>query len=135
MKSQNTRTSIALAAAVLLAGASAASAANSQPPAANMVLTAGVRMSLLPRDTLNLTGTQQKAAWSDLYVKRLNQKAPAGFSASVGAVLPNSMQIARITDGAASDVPVLRPYNFAMVQKKLLIVNPTDRKIAEVIAR
>jgi hypothetical protein len=32
-----------------------------------------------------------------------------------------------------SAVPALRPYDFAIVQGKLLIVNPSDRKIAEVI--
>ena len=36
---------------------------------------------------------------------------------------------------AASDVPALKPYNFAMLQKKLVIVNPSDHKIAEVITR
>ncbi len=38
-----------------------------------------------------------------------------------------------MTKQAMSDVPVLNPYDFAMVQGKLLIVNPSDRKIAEMI--
>jgi hypothetical protein len=31
--------------------------------------------------------------------------------------------------------PALEPYQFAMLQKKLVIANPNDRKIADVIAR
>ena len=34
----------------------------------------------------------------------------------------------------ASDVPALRPYDYAKVNGKLLIVNPHDMMIAEVIA-
>jgi hypothetical protein len=31
------------------------------------------------------------------------------------------------------DLPPLKPYDFAMVRGKLLIVNPSDRKVAEVM--
>jgi hypothetical protein len=33
------------------------------------------------------------------------------------------------------EVPLLKPYDFAMVQKKIVIVNPSDKKIVEVITR
>jgi hypothetical protein len=105
--------SIALGAALLLSGVATASAA--------------------PSDTLNLTSTQQKTAWNDLYMPSLNQKAPSGFNLIVGAVIPNSVTTAAVPSKAARAVPSLRPYNFAMVQGKLVIVNPSDKKIAEVI--
>jgi len=62
------------------------------------------------------------------------QKVPAGFAAKVGAVLPKGIAIAPVTQKAAGDVPALRPYDFAMIEGKLLIVNPSDSKIAEVIS-
>jgi hypothetical protein len=86
-------------------------------------------------DTLNLTSTQQKAAWNDIYMKSLAQTAPAGFDATIGAVVPNSVTTAPVPSKAASAVPALKPYDFAMLQKKLVIVNPSDKKIAEVITR
>lgn len=89
--------------------------------------------SINASDSLDLTGPQQKTAWHDLYVGSLNQNGPSGFSAVVGAVVPSSVITARVTSKAARDVPSLKPYDFAMVQKKLVIVNPSDRKIAEVI--
>lgn len=128
----NTRTSTGLAAAVLFAGITAASAAEMQSPPPT---DPGVQASQSPGDLLKLTTAQRKRAWHDLYVKSLNQASPAGFSAATGAVLPQSVQTAPITDRAAGDVPALRPYDFAMLQKKLVIVNPADRKIAEVIGK
>lgn len=119
------RTSMALAAALLLAGASAASAATMQSSGANAS----------PHDTLSPSSTQQQTAWKDLYVGLLNQATPSGFHAVVGTVVPNGVATAPMTGKAASDVPALKPYKFAMLQKKLLIINPTDKKIAEVITR
>jgi hypothetical protein len=40
-----------------------------------------------------------------------------------------------VTTRAANDVPALNPYRFAMMEHKLMIINPSDGKIAEVIAR
>jgi hypothetical protein len=121
-KTQKAQTAIALVAALSLAGISAASAANmpNVQPAS---------------DTLSLSNTQQKTAWNDLYVKSLNQKAPSGFEAAIGAVVPSKVKIAPVTGKAASDVPALKSYDFAMLQHKLLIVNPSDKKIADVITR
>jgi hypothetical protein len=112
--------SIALAAALLLSSAAAASAAT-------------IPSQAKASDTLNLTSTQQKTAWDDLYMPSLNQKAPSGFNLIVGAVIPNGVTTAAVPSKAAQAVPSLRPYDFAMVQGKLVIVNPADKKIAEVI--
>ena len=60
---------------------------------------------------------------------------PPGFDAVVGTTVPNTIVIAPVTAQAGSDVPALKPYSFAMVQKKLVIVNPGNRKIANVIAQ
>ena len=112
------QTPLALAAALLLAGATAASAA-------------GMAQSS-PSDSLTLPSTQQKTAWNDLHGKN-KQNAPSGFTATVGSVVPNKLKIKPVPSKAASDVPALQPYDFAMVQHKLLIVNPSDRTIVDVI--
>ena len=82
---------------------------------------------------LTLSDAQRKTALQDLYMDSLNQDTPPGFDAVVGAKVPNTIVIAPVTAQAGSDVPALKPYSFAMVQKKLVIVNPSDRKIASVI--
>jgi hypothetical protein len=88
-----------------------------------------------PSDALALSDTQRQAAWQDLYMDSLNQNTPPGFDAVVGATVPNTIVIAPVTAQAGGDVPALKPFSFAMVQKKLVIVNPSNRKIASVIAR
>jgi Protein of unknown function (DUF1236) len=86
-------------------------------------------------DALTLSEAQRKMAWQDLYMDSLNQNTPPGFDAVVGTTVPNTIVIAPVTAQAGSDVPALKPYSFAMVQKKLVIVNPGNRKIANVIAQ
>jgi PBP1b-binding outer membrane lipoprotein LpoB len=119
------RISSVLAAVVLLAGVSAASAANtrSENATANESATA---------DVLNLNRVNQKVAWIDLS-KVTNQNTSSSFTEAVGSVVPNRVTIRAVTKKTASDVPALRSYDFVIVQGRLLIVNPSDRKIAEVI--
>jgi hypothetical protein len=134
-----------LAAMTLLAGMSAAMAAPPEngkmapPPAASTntktAPQANTKTAPQASDTLSLNAQQQTKAWHDLYMPSLNQKTPPGFNASVGATMPSSIVTAPVTAKAASDVPELKPYRFAMVQKKLVIVNPSDQKIADVITR
>ena len=118
--------SVALAAGLLMAGVSAASAAGM--PQSNSTV------SRPASDTLSLTTTEQKAAWNALHGQATEQKAPSGFNAIVGAVVPSTVKIAPVPSKAASDVPMLKSFDFAMVNGKLLIVNPSDKKIVEVIS-
>jgi hypothetical protein len=62
------------------------------------------------------------------------QTAPAGFSATMGSVVPSTMKLQPIPEKTAKDVPSLKPYDFAVIQGKVLIVNPSDRKVVEVIS-
>lgn len=114
MKAQTT---LAIAAAVLLSGAVTGSAATIQPRA---------------EDSLSLSSIQQKTAWTDLN-SASNQKAPAGYDDMAGTKVPHMLRIKAVPDKATRDVSPLRPYDFAKVSGKILIVNPTDRTVAAVI--
>jgi Protein of unknown function (DUF1236) len=116
----------ALATAVLLAATPAAVAANMQGSSATPKTAAAV-------DSLHLSRVQQKVAWIDLSRAAQKQNTSSALKVSAGAVVPNSTTIKAVTKKAASDVPMLRSYDFAVVQGRLLIINPSDRKIAEVI--
>jgi hypothetical protein len=119
MKTQTvTATVTALVAAVLLSGVTAASAASAMKPRA--------------QDTLDLTSAQQKMAWNDLD-HASNQTAPSGFAADAGAKVPATVKISAVPNKASRDLSQLRAYDFAKVGGKILIVNPSDRKVAEVI--
>jgi hypothetical protein len=117
---------LAFAAAAVLSGATVASAAG-------MSQTSPTTMSKPLSDTLSLSSAQQKTAWNDLKSTAAKQTEPSSFNAKVGSVAPNTLQLNPVTSKAAKDLPSLRPYDFAMVQGKILIVNPSDRKIVDVI--
>jgi hypothetical protein len=118
------QTAIALGAALLLSGATAASAAEAASSNSGMAK---------PASTLSLTGTQQKLAWKDMSSASM-QKAPADFKATTGAAVPSTLKVSAVPSKTARDVPALKSYDFAKIQGKLLIVNPKDRTIADVIA-
>jgi Protein of unknown function (DUF1236) len=122
-------------AAVVAGSATARDKANAPDANAPGANATNAKTSVQASDTLSLSDAQRQAAWQDLYMDSLNQGTPPGFDAVVGATVPNTIVIVPVTAQAGSDVPALKPYSFAMVQKKLVIVNPSNRKIAGVIAR
>jgi hypothetical protein len=111
---------------LLVAGVSAASAAGMSQPNSTMAQPAS--------DTLTLTSAQQKTVWNDLHGQATEQKAPSGFNATVGAIVPSTLKTEPVPSKAATSVPALKSFNFAMVDGKLLIVNPSDKKIVDVIS-
>jgi hypothetical protein len=119
------KTTITLAAAALLAGVTAGSAAEVASSHGGVAMKAG--------DSLSLDTAEQKTAWNDLG-RQATQNAPTNFDAMAGAKVPGSLTIKTVPSKVARDVSQLRPYDFAKVQGKLLIVNPSDRTIAKVIS-
>jgi hypothetical protein len=86
-------------------------------------------------DTLTLSDSQQKSIWNDVSRRASNETAPSGFNASVGTVLPSDVSTRPLPRRAARDVPAVKPYRYAMMQDKLLIVNPSDHKIADIVSK
>jgi opacity protein-like surface antigen len=118
--------SLAIAAALALAGVSAA--------AANQMSNHASKMSGAS-DQLTLSDTQQKSIWKDVSRQASNQSAPSGFNATVGTAVPSSVSTYPLPLQARRDVPQVRPYRYAMTQDKVLIVNPSDHKIADVVTK
>jgi hypothetical protein len=86
-----------------------------------------------PSDSLTLSSDQQRTAWNDLKSKP-SSNAPSSFQPSTSSALPSTVTVHAVPAEAASDVPALRAYDYAKVDGKLLIVNPHDMMIAEVIS-
>jgi hypothetical protein len=90
-------------------------------------------MQLTPKDDLSLTRSQQRAAWRDISKQANSQPAPSNFSASVGATIPSDVAIQSVPAKVASRVSSLKPYDYALLPDELLIVNPNDKKVVNVI--
>ena len=122
-------------ATVLLAGAAYAAAPSApstpaaNPPAAGAAAGAGAGASatftLAPADTSKLKDwiTAQNTA---------SMAAPAGFTASVGATLPTQVTLHAIPDTVGVSSVGMNQY--AVVDNKIVLVNPTDRKIVYIFS-
>jgi hypothetical protein len=120
------------ATATLLSGIGMASAADSQ---AMSNATTSPSMQSMAKDSLSLTRSQQRIAWKDLSEQATSQTAPSNFKATVGATVPSDIALQSVPAKVAARVSSLKPYDYALLQGKLLIVNPSDKKIADVINR
>jgi len=98
------------------------------------VATASAATAMHPSDTVILSAAQRRAVWNDLNKQATNQSA-AGLDATTGTFLPGSVKIEPVPSKAATDVPSLRPYDFAMVDHKLVIVDPSNKVIADVLTK
>jgi len=88
------------------------------------VATASAATAMHPSDTVILSAAQQAT----------NQSA-AGFDATIGTFLPGTVKIEPMPSKAAANIASLRPYDFAMVDHKLVIVDPSNKVIADVLTK
>lgn len=88
----------------------------------------------MAKDNLSLTSAQEKLAWRDLS-RGESQREPSNFTASAGTTVPNDVRLRPIPRKVASQIPTLKPYRYARLRNEILIVNPTDKRVADVINR
>ena len=111
----------AVAAVLLLCSIATASAAGTGP-------------FLVASDVLVLTGAQEHLMWQRLVARNAaSATAPSGLIAAIGATLPASVALHALPATVTRQIPAARPYKYATLDKTLLIVNPTDRVIVDVI--
>jgi hypothetical protein len=128
-----TRLTLAIA---LLSGISVATAAAAPKSNSSTSGSASSTTQPMTQDSLTLTSSQQQTAWKDISDQAVKQPAPANFTAKLGSAVPADLTTHPVPVSTANKVPALRPYQYAMLNSnKLLIVNPTDKKIAEIIAK
>jgi hypothetical protein len=111
----------AIAATLLLCSIAAASAAGTGP-------------FLVASDELVLTGAQEHLMCQRLVGRNAGSTTtPSGLIAAIGATLPASVALRALPATVTRQIPAVRPYKYAMLGRTLLIINPTDRVIVDVI--
>jgi hypothetical protein len=121
-------TTIALASSIGIASAAehgSAMSKTSQPST----------MHEMTRPGLSLTTAQRKLAWQDAGRNATAQKAPTGFMPRVGATVPNDVTLKPVPATLAQQVGALKSYDYALVKHELLIVDPSNKKVVDVITR
>lgn len=83
--------------------------------------------------SVTLTPQQKQKIWQSL-ASASGQPAPAGFTASEGATVPQQVSLQPLPQSASADLPAnARDMQYAKMQDEILIVDPKDRKVVEVI--
>jgi hypothetical protein len=133
----HTPTRLTVVAIALLSGISVASAAGMTKSTTNGSGSMSKSTTeTMAKDSLSLTSQQQKTAWKDISGQASKVKAPSGFTAKVGEAVPGDLTTHPVPVSTANKVPELRQYSYALLDSnKLLIVNPSDKKVAEIITQ
>jgi hypothetical protein len=111
----------AIAAALLLCSIATASAAGTGP-------------FLVASDDFVLTGAQEQLLWQRVG-RNASSTTRSGLIAAASATLPASVALHAMPATVTRQIPAVRPYKYAMLGKTLLIINPTDRVIVDVITQ
>jgi hypothetical protein len=86
--------------------------------------------------TDGLTLAQRDEIWQGASRQVADESAlPADFRADIGESVPASMKLQPMPKNVSDQVPAVKPYDFAMLQDQLLIVDPGSRKIIDIITK
>src|SRR5258708_34743081 len=85
------------------------------------------------QNNLVLSSVQKQTIFQSMFNGQAERNdAPAGFTASIGQTLPNSVTLHSLPSNVASQVPAVRNYSYATVEKGILIANPNDRQLVDI---
>lgn len=111
--------------ALLLAGAAVPAAAQTTHPGAETNL-AGVT-------DLKLTTAQKQTIYSSISNQKQKETAPPAFRAALGAVVPSSIELQALPKTIVELIPELKDYQYAMVANQVLLVDPKNKQVIEII--
>jgi hypothetical protein len=112
---------VALAVATLIAPAMAAVA---QTPAADSA--AG--------PALELSAAQKQTIYQSVSSTQKNNPAPPGFRATIGAQVPDAIELQPVSKTLASLIPETADHEVAMVEKQVVLVDPKTKRVVTVVA-
>jgi hypothetical protein len=93
-------------------------------------------------DSLGLTSAQEHTIYRDIGREVKAQTAPNKFRAAVGSAVPSQIQVYSIPSNVAKQVEAVkdldyallkRRYDFFLWQKQVVLVDPSSKKIVDVI--
>lgn len=83
---------------------------------------------------LNLTAAQKQTIVQSVQSEK-GQPAPAGFLPKVGASMPQSVSLRHLPSNVTAQVPGAKDLQYVkLVTNEILLIEPKDRRIADIIA-
>lgn len=84
---------------------------------------------------LELTPAQRLAIYQSVTQTHKNNAAPVGFRATLGAHVPNSVELKPLSNTLAKLVPEARDFSIGMVEKEVILVDPGTRQVVAVVTQ
>jgi Protein of unknown function (DUF1236) len=130
--SARTRASVFFSAALLVALAATAGA---QAPPKDVGTGLAPPDSTTASRTLALTPAERIAIYQSVTQTQKNNAAPIGFRATVGAHVPDTVELKPLSDTLAKLVPQARDFSIGMVEKEVILVDPASRQVVAVVTQ
>jgi hypothetical protein len=117
----------------LLASVGIASAQNAPMAPAGTPPTAKAQDSMGKTSNLQLSAAQKTAIFQSVTKDKVKSPPPANLQVSVGAQIPASIELYPLPANVVADVPAAKPFKYTVSQNQVVIVDPTNMKVVEVI--
>jgi hypothetical protein len=85
--------------------------------------------------SLELTPAERLAVYQSITQTHKNNASPIGFRATVGAHVPDSVELKPLSDTLAKLVPRARDFSIGMVEKEVILVDPGTRQVVAVVTQ
>jgi hypothetical protein len=85
--------------------------------------------------TLNLTPAQRLAIYQSATQTQKNSAAPTGFRVTVGAHVPDSVELKPLSDTLAKVAPQAKDFSVGMIEKQVILVDPSNRQVVAVVTQ
>jgi hypothetical protein len=83
--------------------------------------------------TLQLSAGQKQTIYESVSATEKNNPAPPGFRATVGAQVPNTIELRPIPGTIAALIPETAGHEVAMVEKEVVLVDPHSKRVVAVV--
>lgn len=102
-------------------------------PAAAQVTHPGTETNPAAVPNLRLTAAQKHTIYASISNQRQKETAPPAFRAALGAVVPPSIELQALPKTIVELIPELQDYEYAMVANQVLLVDPKNKRVIEII--
>ena len=82
---------------------------------------------------IELNPAQRQTIFQSVSNGGKNNAAPNGFRVAVGETVPNGIELAPVSNTLTTLIPATDGLEVAMVEKQVVLVDPTNMRIAEVL--
>jgi len=87
---------------------------------------------VITRERVDLTPAQRTTIYRTVTRERV-QAAPPSFAVTLGARVPQTVELREIPSAVVAEVPSVRPYRYMVVNNEVVLVDPATSEVIEII--